>query len=128
MPKTQTGTIPQWTLSDRLAKARDHARIDQDDLAREMGVSRQSISNWERGYAKPKRPYVWAWADVTGVDRDWLLTGDAPDSEPDQLPRLDSNQQPFDCSPDVIDPFDPATTAGSAILALRKQIPLKVTT
>lgn len=78
MAITRTGAIPTWTLPDRLAKARNHAGIEQEELAQAMGVSRQSISNWERGYAKPKRPYVWAWADVTGVDRHWLLWGEEP--------------------------------------------------
>lgn len=52
-----------------------------------MGVSRASISNWERGYANPKRPMIWAWAEATGVDRHWLIWGEPPpDGDGDPAP------------------------------------------
>ncbi|NYS35952.1 helix-turn-helix transcriptional regulator, partial [Streptococcus danieliae] len=39
--------IPQFTISDRLRKAREHARLDQTQLAKRIGISRTSVSSYE---------------------------------------------------------------------------------
>lgn len=61
------GRVPQWTMADRLRKARESAGLEQGELAEAMGVSRQSISSAERGAARPRRLTVRAWAMATGV-------------------------------------------------------------
>ncbi len=70
--------IPGFDIADRLRKARETAGIDQADLEQLTGVSRATISNYERRITQPKRPNVIAWAMATGVDADWLLTGAVP--------------------------------------------------
>lgn len=45
--------IPQWTLGERLAKARHHAELEQAEMAAELGVSRVTVSNYEVGKTKP---------------------------------------------------------------------------
>lgn len=67
-----------WTLGDRLAKARRAAGFDQQQLAAHMGVSRATVSAWERDRNLPEelRYVVTRWAEITGADRDWLLWGD----------------------------------------------------
>lgn len=67
-----TAAIPQWSLNDRLRKAREHAGLHQQQLADETGISRRSVTNYERGFAVPRRPVLLAWAVATGVDLDWL--------------------------------------------------------
>lgn len=67
---------PQWTLADRLLKARVSAELEQHDLAELTGISRQSISNYERGKYVPRRPALLAIAFATGVPLQWLA-GDA---------------------------------------------------
>lgn len=37
-----------------MASARVNAELKQDDIAREMGVSKQTIINWEKGRVVPK--------------------------------------------------------------------------
>lgn len=64
-------SVPEWSQGDRLRKARDSAGLDQDDLAMELGVSRQAISKWENG-APIKRAYVKVWAVRCGVPFEWL--------------------------------------------------------
>ena len=51
---TQTvGTVPEeWTMGDRLRKAREAAGFDQVDLAELIGVSRTTVSNHEVGVGK----------------------------------------------------------------------------
>ena len=72
------GSIPAFTIGDRLRKAREFAGLDQGQLADAMGVSRKTISNNEGGGVKPRTIVVRAWALATGVDVTWLETGEAP--------------------------------------------------
>lgn len=94
--------IPKFDVHDRLRKAREHAHIDQADLAKDLGVARQTVSNYERGAVKPRRAVVMAWAMRTGVPIKWLETGEAPplDNEGMRLPGeyapRDSNPEPSD--------------------------------
>ncbi|MFE6733411.1 helix-turn-helix domain-containing protein [Microbacterium sp. NPDC057650] len=92
---------PTFGLRHRLVLAREVAELDQSALAEALGVSRQTVSNYERGFTAPRRAVLLAWAMATAVDADWLLTGNdetppTGDGVSGQLPRLDSNQQPAD--------------------------------
>lgn len=78
------GLIPEWTLQDRLRKARELGGYSQASLARAIGVDPSTVYRAESRGTGVRRPLVLAWALATGVDADWLL------------PRLDSNQQPAD--------------------------------
>lgn len=74
------GAVPAWTLGDRLRKAREHAGLSQDDLAVAIGVSRRSVSTYESGGVEHvKRPVLFAWATLCGVDLAWLEGPEAPD-------------------------------------------------
>ncbi|MBN9326555.1 helix-turn-helix transcriptional regulator [Cellulomonas sp. 73-145] len=93
------GGIPEWTLADRLRKAREAAGISTADFATDLGVSRNTITNYERGHVSPRRGALRLWALRTGVPLVWLETGASNPGDPDGgegLPRLDSNQQPSD--------------------------------
>lgn len=70
--------IPDFPLQDRLRRAREFAQMDQMVLAAAMGISRTSVGNYENGRRVPSKPYLRAWAEVTGVDLEWLETGMAP--------------------------------------------------
>ena len=72
---TQT-RIPDWTLGERLEKARKEAGLKQEDMAAIMDVSPATISNWETGARKPvmgEIELVKRWAAETDVDVAWLL-------------------------------------------------------
>jgi transcriptional regulator with XRE-family HTH domain len=77
--RTDGGQIPQWSFSDRLRKAREHAGMEQADLAALLGKKRSTISNWERGANRPDELALRAIAYHTGVPFTWLVTGDDPD-------------------------------------------------
>lgn len=68
-------SFPEWTLGDRLAKARRFAGLEQEDMAERFGKSRATISTWERDEAQPRKmmEVITKWAEVTGVDPAWLL-------------------------------------------------------
>jgi len=70
-----TGVVLEFTLADRLRKAREHAGLEQRELADRLGIHRQSVARYEKGDAEPRLPVLRTWAMETGVDLDWLEDG-----------------------------------------------------
>lgn len=70
-----TTTVPEWTLGDRLAKARNAARISVEQMAAELGVSRNTVTNYEHDKTPAKRAVVRTYAATTGVPLEWLEGG-----------------------------------------------------
>lgn len=76
---------PTFTIGDRLRKARETAQLDQNEMAallKERGfkAGRSAVGNWENEHSQPRRfmDLIDAWAEITGVDSAWLLTGVSP--------------------------------------------------
>lgn len=104
--------VPTWDLADRLNKSLRHADVSVQQIADYLGVHRNTISAWLHGRGKtPPQAMLVAWAVATSVDYEWLTTGSEPENDGPggaasanaagtqqtlRLPRLDSNQQPFD--------------------------------
>lgn len=95
--------LPTFTVGDRLRKARELTGMDQKDFAAALGMSRNTVSNYEVGNTPPKRMALNAWALATGIPVEWLLTGQAADPSPDgpvtdwyrsQIPRPVSGREP----------------------------------
>lgn len=81
--------VPEWTLADRLVKARHHAGLEQDELAEAIGIARSSLSAYENGRRTPRRPVLLSWALATGVPLEWLmepLTSGSPESSGIDVP------------------------------------------
>ena len=78
MTEMQREVIPQFTMSDRLRKARELTGLDKGQFADELGVSRNSVANAEAGHSQPRRITLRAWALRTGVPLEWLETGKTP--------------------------------------------------
>jgi len=72
---TSTPGVPAWTIADRLRKAREVSGLGQARLALVTGISRQTISNYERGATSPSKGNVKLIGLATGVDRYWLWDG-----------------------------------------------------
>mgnify|MGYP000871544667 CR=1 FL=1 len=76
--------VPQWTIHDRLRKAREDAGFTQADLAALIEVSENTIGNCETGATKnPRRIVVGRWAWATKVPVEWLRDGVVPPTSPD---------------------------------------------
>ena len=71
-----TTTIPQWTLTDRLHKAREFAGLTQGQLADRLECGEKTVWRAENTDAPVKRGTVLAWAVACGVDPAWLMTGE----------------------------------------------------
>jgi len=58
--------------------ARDQARLGQEQLALELGVSKRSLISWEKNERTPKDSIVQQVATITATDVNWILNGDIP--------------------------------------------------
>lgn len=69
----QTAVMTPGTLGERLRMLRFRAGLKQGQLATAIGVSRQSIGNWENGEHEPDTVNAVRLADALGVDLHELL-------------------------------------------------------
>ena len=63
-------------ICERLKQARLAANLTQEAVAEKVGVSRQTISNWENGKSYPDIVSVIILSDIYGLTLDSLLKGD----------------------------------------------------
>jgi transcriptional regulator with XRE-family HTH domain len=98
----QRGRVPDVSLGWRLKIALGVAHVKAEDMADELGVSRQTLSRWmaDQG-APPRRPFLIYWADRTDTDLAWLehgVTGSEPPPSPTprgtDLDRLTRGKRP----------------------------------
>lgn len=62
-------------ISNRIQKLRKEKGLSQDQLAGEIGVSRQAVSKWESQQSLPDVEKLIALSDYFGVSTDYLLKG-----------------------------------------------------
>ena len=88
-------------LADRMRKALRVSHVSSGEMATYLEVTPGTVSTWINGRIAPSAQTVRLWALRTGVPHGWLRDGtqsphqDGPGGG-EMLPRLDSNQQPFD--------------------------------
>ena len=102
---TNRELVPQFDLADRMRKALRTSDLGVQDMADYLGVARSTVGKWINGHINPSKQSLRLWALRTGVDFDWLVTGESPhqlvaDEGFAELPRLDSNQQPAGYRPE----------------------------
>ena len=68
------------TLAQRMLSLRRARGLSQEELAEQVGVSRQAVGKWESGQSQPELDKVIALSRLFGVSCDWLLTGQAPEA------------------------------------------------
>lgn len=71
----ESGTVPPVLVQHRLRIAREYAGLEQEQLAELIGVSRNTVSNAEKGRGKARKITLNAWALACGVPVSWLETG-----------------------------------------------------
>ena len=74
--------IPEWTLGDRLRKARSKTNMTTREFAEAIGVSQKTVTDAEGDKRAVRKITLNAWSLVTGVPRDWIENGTVP-SGPD---------------------------------------------
>lgn len=62
-------------LGKRLQKARRERGLTQEEVARELGLTRVTVLNYEKDVSVPKPPALRALAEILGVSEAWLVSG-----------------------------------------------------
>lgn len=72
------GRIPEFTIGDRLRKARELTGLTAQEFADEIGVNRKTVNSAENESRAVRRITLKAWSLRTGVPVEWLETGETP--------------------------------------------------
>lgn len=67
--------ITSMDIKDRIKEARVKAGLNQSELARALGVSPQTVQQWEAGDTSPRKKKVEAMKSILGVEPEWILFG-----------------------------------------------------
>lgn len=60
-------------LADKIVKLRRQNNLSQEELAEQLGISRQSVSKWENGTSIPDLDKIIRLSNIFGVSTDYLL-------------------------------------------------------
>lgn len=80
-------------FADKLIRLRKKSGWSQEELAEQMGVSRQSISKWEGAQSIPDLEKIIKLAKLFSVSTDYLLLDELGD-EPEEAPALPGEERP----------------------------------
>lgn len=78
------------TLGENLQSLRKEAGLSQEEVARRLFVSRQSVSKWELDQSEPGVEYLKALAGLYGVSLDALAGMPVPPPQPESVPEEES--------------------------------------
>lgn len=71
-------------IGEQLSLLRKKYNYSQDDLAKKINISRQAISNWERGKSEPDMKTILELSEIYQVSIDELLVGGTSNNERNQ--------------------------------------------
>lgn len=75
------------SIGARVRRKRRELGLSQEALARQMGVSKNTVARWETDLHPPTGENLANLADKFGVTTDWLMRGDhAPAAKPSSAP------------------------------------------
>lgn len=72
---SEDNSLPAATLGKRIRFLRTRAQLTQDDLAGQLNVTRQALSNWERDINLPDLDLLEKICTIFGVHMDELIRG-----------------------------------------------------
>ena len=79
-------------LAENLKKIRKENNLSQEQLAEQLGVSRQSVSKWESGQAYPEMDKVLQLARMFNLNIDDLLNQDIKEISTEKKSKIDINK------------------------------------
>lgn len=90
-------------LYDKLYEIRKEKGLSQEDVAEKLDISRQSISRWETGRAKPSTENLISLCKIYGVSPNTFLDGETEDSDSEtEAPRETGNFGEVSSAPDQV--------------------------
>ena len=92
------------TIGEKILNLRKARGWSQEELAEQIGVSRQAVSRWESDSAKPDADKIIAICDLFGVSADYLLR--------------DISAMPLDTAPATIEDTKRSSMSGTQISGL----------
>lgn len=75
----------EMSFAKRLAEARMNVGLNQTELAKRLGVSAQSVQQWESGNTAPRSKRMQSLAWTLGVSQEWLAFGVEPNNNEGSL-------------------------------------------
>ncbi len=72
---TNSNTSSDYTLGERICKARDSACLSTAQLARRLGIKTSTLHSWESDRSEPRSNKLVMLAGVLNVSPTWLLVG-----------------------------------------------------
>lgn len=102
-------------IANRLLQLRKEHGFSQEDLAAKIGISRQSVSKWERAEASPDTDNLIALARLYGVSLDELLLSESGSEEAGGEKEDDRREEPIN---DAESPLNEAGTPNETTAAL----------
>lgn len=85
-------------MADRIQYLRKAKGISQEELADQVGVSRQAVSKWESAQSTPDLEKIIAMSDFFSVMTDYLLKGVEPEKDKAQKSREMTGKTLYICS------------------------------
>ncbi len=68
--------MKQMSIGERLRERRNALKLTQEEVSERLGVTRQTMSNWENGRSFPDIERVVQLSEIYGLSLDVLLKGD----------------------------------------------------
>ena len=98
------------TISDRIRELRRKRGMSQEELAEQIGISRQAVSKWESGQSMPDLDKVILLSEYFEVTTDYLLKGIQPTMP--QAQKTSVNASVFAIAGTAFDAIGLATSCG----------------
>jgi len=90
----QRKPLPEFEMRHRMELALEYASVTINEMARELGISRTTISNYLHGRTQPRRGDLIAWSLRCGVPFDWLVGPDSEHYVEDEVPEQEPAPKP----------------------------------
>lgn len=69
----QRKALPEFEMRHRMELALEYGSVTVNEMARHLGISRTTISNYLHGRTQPRRGDLIAWSLRCGVPFDWVV-------------------------------------------------------
>lgn len=80
-------------LGEKISTLRKKCNWSQEELAGQLGISRQSVSKWESGASIPDMDKVIALSNLFGVSTDYLLKDELEEETPAENIMYDDSER-----------------------------------